>query len=362
MLGIHALNARDNWLVRWIFDEYARSEPEAFRREMQNEAAKIRELLLSRGVEYENLKSALTPTASGVQAAFLYDWWEHDGNYAVAFAHEFLPHLREELRTSVLIGDLHSIDGPMPTAALDQAVVSHRPGSINWNTQYAVYFSNLRPGDVTTLHEALGENPRYGGYIDASFTSGARDYLAATVVPHWVINGRKIIMSHGADEPIVGAEDPIGYDLPSHGYDVVSLIDSYHTLFMSYKIEATVAYQASDDRLLNLAAITGKLIDVETTDVFVHPDKLDKYLLLKDDKLRLMTRIGLQDVTVLELEAVIKTKLLQNYIYDFRFASDGTPLFAVSAEFEQPTGGLTRRLLALKHDTSSGAIALVTMY
>jgi hypothetical protein len=181
-------------------------------------------------------------------------------------------------------------------------------------------------------------------------------------VPHWVINGRRIILNHGADEPLVGAEDPVGYDLPSHGYDVVSLIDTYHTLFMSYKIEASVAYQASEDRLLNLAAITGELINIETTNVVVHPDKLDKYLLLKNDKLRLMTAIGLQDVTAAELEAVIKSKLLQNYIYDFRFAPDGTPLFAVSAEFERPTGGLTRRLLALKHDTSSGAIALVTMY
>ena len=75
-----------------------------------------------------------------------------------------------------------------------------------------------------------------------------------------------------------------------------------------------------------------------------------------------MTNIGLQDVAPDELASVVKTKLLQSYVYDLRFAADGTPLFAVAAEFEKPEGGLTRRLLALKHDQTQRVINLVTMY
>ncbi|MFC5009606.1 hypothetical protein [Nocardioides plantarum] len=57
-----------------------------------------------------------------------------------------------------------------------------------------------------------------------------------------------------------------------------------------------------------------------------------------------------------------QVKVAAQLHFDFHFAADGTPLFAASAEFEQPSGEITRRLLALKHDRSSGAIALVTTH
>jgi len=183
-----------------------------------------------------------------------------------------------------------------------------------------------------------------------------------TLPSTWIIYGRKILLDHGGDEPFVGNEDPVGFGLPKHGFEVVSLIDSYFTGFLSYKIEAVGAFQADDDRALNLAAITGELIDVETVDIVVPPDKLDKYLLVKEDKLRLMTNIGLQDVSPDELAGIIREKLLQSYIYEFRFAPDGTPLFAVSGEFVKPNGQTARRLMALKHDRERAAISLVSMY
>jgi len=233
---------------------------------------------------------------------------------------------------------------------------------VNWQTQYAAYFNNLRPGDLASIHESLSSEPRYMGYIDVSFASPVRNFLSRTITPGWVILGRKAILAHDNGEALVSDEDPVGFDLPGHGYDVVSLMDSYFTGFFTYKIEATDAPQAADDRILNLAAITGELIDIDSVNVMVQPDKVDKYLLRDENKLRLMTNIGLQDVTPEELASVVKTKLSQSYVYDLRFASDGTPLFAVAAEFEKPEGGLTRRLLALKHDQAQHAISLVTMY
>jgi hypothetical protein len=180
--------------------------------------------------------------------------------------------------------------------------------------------------------------------------------------PTWVINGRKVLMNHGGDDPFIGEEDPVGFGLSEFGFEVVSLIDPYYAGFLSYKIEASNAQQAEDDRILTLAAITGQVIDVKSVEVVVPQDKLDKYLLRDENKLRLMTNIGLRNVSAGDLAEIIKDKLLRNYIYDFRFAPDGTPLFAVAAEFEKPDGGLVRRLLALKHDRERAAISLVTMY
>jgi hypothetical protein len=363
VLGFHALNGRDNTLMPWIFFEFAKSDPQLFQRAMQEEAKQIRGLLASRGLGYEKLKSSLAPTSDGVQAVFLYDWWQDpSSNYAVAFAKKYLPSLRKDLRTSMLHGDLDDRQAAMPIPAMEAALVKSRPHSVNWHTQYAAYFNNLRLRDVARIHGLLSNEPRYTGYIDVSFASPVRNFLSRQITPGWVISGRKVILGHGGDDPVVSDEDPVGFNLPAYGYEVVSLVDTYFACFLSYKIEATDAQQAAEDRMLSLAAITGELIDTESANVLVHPNKLDQYLLRDENKLRLMANIGLQDVTPDGLASVVKTKLSQSYIYDLRFAENGTPLFAVAAEFEKPEGGLTRRLLALKHDQEQRVISLVTMY
>ncbi|WP_188436425.1 hypothetical protein [Microbacterium murale] len=363
MPDFHTLNARDNSLVHWIYSQFARSDASAFRTAIQTEAENLRGLLASRSVRYDDLKSALVPTRDGRQVVFLYDWLDDPSlNYAVAFAKLYLPHLRKTLRTSMLHGDLHDFGGPIPIQSLDNELVRSGPGALNWRTHYAVYFTNLRDDDVTTLHEALVEVPRYRGYIDVSREGPVRDYLDRTVAHEWVMTDDKILLDHGGDEPYVSDQDPVGFDLQAFGYQVVSVIDFYFAAFLSYKIEAQDAFQASEDRDLTLAAATGAWLDVDAASVVVPPEKLVKYLLRDEGKLRLMTSIGLQDVTADELAKIIKAKMSQSYLYDFRDAPDGASVFAVSAEFEKVDGGSVRRLLALKYDKGADAISLVSMY
>lgn len=363
VLGFHTLNARDNRLLDWIFREFAKSDPGDFRDAMQLEAQQIRALLASRGVDYAELKSALVPSPDGVQAVFFYDWLDDPAwNYAVAFAELYLPHLRPTLRTSVFQGDLFVSEQPLPIYHLEQSLVRAHAREVNWQTQFAVYFTNLRPGDIETLHAELSKSYRYTGYSDVSWSGPIRDVLAGCLPSMWVISRNKVMLSHGGDEPFVQSEEPVGFELERFGYEVVSLSDSYFAGFLSYKIEARSSAQAEYDRQLNLAAITGALVEVDKVPVVVPEEKLSKYLLKNEDKLRLMTSIGLETVTPARLSQLIREKLAASYIYDFRFAPDGTPLFAVSAEFSKPTDGRSRRLLALKYDPLVNGISLVSMY
>lgn len=366
MIGFHALNARDASYLHWIFSA-SDGDPAKFRDALQADGQFMRDQLLTRKVKYGELKSALVPSSDGKQIAFIYDWLEHPAfNYAVAFMELILPHLRDTLRTSVLSGDLLDfVEVDAPVVELERSLVRPSAGSTErteWRTQYCVYFSNLRPQDVDVLHEALSVDPRYGGYLDVTFGGAVRDYLAATLAPKWIIFERKVILTHGADEPWVSDEDPVGFDLPQKGYEVVSVIDSMQAGYLSYKIESLRARQSDEDRILTLAAVTGELVDVDGVEVYVDPRKVDQYLLRDDAKLRLMTSIGLQDVKADELASIVRDKLLRNYIYDLRLAQDGTPTFAVSAEFEKPNGDMARRLLALKYDPLEKRIALVSMY
>lgn len=361
MLGLHTLDARDNSLIDWIFAGFANGDVVRFREAMQLEAGRIRDLLREGGVNYDELKSALIPTREGQQVVLIYDWLDHpEWNYAVAFADLYLPHLREGLRTSVAQGDLLAENPPL--SLMESLLVRAREGRVEWRTQFAVYFNNLKPADVELLHRELSSDARYQGYIDVSEPSPFRDYLARCLPSMWVLNGRKVILTHGGDEPFLSDEDPVGFHFEEHGYQVVSLQDSYFYGFLSYKIESDTAGRAEQDRILTLAAHLGELIDIETVPIVVPPAKLESYLLVEPNKLRLMTAIGLRDVTPDQLADIIREKLMSNYVYDFKYAEEGTPLFAVSCNFVTADGHSARRLMALKYDVATSAISLVTMY
>jgi len=361
MTNLHALNGRDNSVLPWLWRN-ADGDPERFRADIQVSINHLTSLLSSRKVDYTSLKSTLIPPDGRRQVVFFYDWWEDDSwNYAVEFSKYWLPAIRATLRTSEKDGDL--LDLARPDDLLNQQIVRVDDVDIRWSTQFAVYFNNLNDADVATLHNSMMGTPRYRGYVDVTFSGPIRNYLAGMLTFGKIFHDGRVILSHGADEPFVSDEDPVGYPYTEYGLEVVSLLDSYFYAFLDYKIESDSASEFRTDVSLSLAAVTGEIIDLEDVEIFVHTNKLDKYLLVDVDKLRLMTSIGMATVTPEELANTILERLLENYVYDLKIAGDGlTPTFAVSAEFEKPDGAIARRLLALKYDSAQQHIALVSMY
>lgn len=362
-LEIHSLNARDNIFVPWLYGA-AGGDPRRFRELMQEQLRDLSALLSTRGVKYSSLKSALVPQSEGRQVVFLYEWFEHPPeNYAIAFAREWLPLLRRKMRTTMQSGDL--LAERRPDEEFESLVVRSDGLPINWSLQYAVYFSNFQLADIERFHAALKKLPRYRGYIDVTFASSVRDYLARCVTFSRIFSDSRIVVDHGPDEPVIGSEDPTGYPFEEFGYEVVRVIDTHAMTFLDYKIESDWTANSELDAKLSVAAVTGEEIDLDDTEVFVPPDKLDKYLLSAKhpDKRARMTGIGFAQITPEELEEVIRERLAMNYIFNLRMGQDGlTPSFSVPAEFEHQDGTPTRRLIALKWQAVERRISLVTMY
>jgi hypothetical protein len=357
--SIHAINARDSGLVSWLYD-IADQDPARFRSFILDELDKLSELLALRALSYEALKSALIPSREGRQVVFLYDWYEHKTNYAVAFTELWLPLIRKKAKFSTKSGDLLNL--PEFVEEFESVVVKARDEIFRWNTLYAVYFSNLSPSDVEVLHSGLCIDPRYRGYLDVTFGSEARDFMAETLTPGTIFFEGNVVLSHGGDEPIVGEEDPLGFPYGDYGFRLTSVIDSYFYPFLDYKIESYASRDSAEDAILSLAIATGEHVDPRFVPVFVHTDKVEKYLLRDENKLALMTSIGLQEVDADELGEIVADHLRSNYIYDMKLAADGTPTFAISAEFEAVDGRLVKRLVALKLDAAAGHVALVSLY
>ena len=360
-MNIHTFNARDNTLFPAVY-ELSGKDPAKFRsmvlREIEGLDARLRES----GVEYSELKSALIPSG-GRQVVFFYDWLGMTSNYAVAFAEGYLPLLGGELTTSVLAGDTHFREISQGAARFyAEGLIQPAAREVNWDTQYAVYFSNLSQQDADRIHLGLSKLSRYTGYVDVTHAGAARDGVAVSLPPRWVIRKGVIVSNHGPDGEPVDAIDLIGFEVSRFGFRMVSVVDHLYLGFLSYKVETDVFPWASGDREMTLAVAAGQSIAESDLSVHVPRDKLDKYLLSNPDKLLRMTEAGLADVTPEELSTIIKDKVQGTYIYGLKEASDGTPLFAVSAEFTSLDGGVTRRLIALKYDRANQRISLTTMY
>jgi len=177
--NVHSLNARDNGLLPWVFAR-SNNDPGHFRDNIQRDLDQLVTMLRSRQVAYSDLKSALVPPQDGRQVVFLYDWLNDPSwNYAVEFSKHWLPVLRKTLRTSVKDGDLLP---PYPAIRhLEHAVHRADNREVRWDTQYAVYFSNLKTSDIELLHTELLTVDRYRGYIDVTYSSLVRNYLARCI-------------------------------------------------------------------------------------------------------------------------------------------------------------------------------------
>jgi hypothetical protein len=230
-LEIHSLNARDNSLVPWLY-EAVDEDPTQFRDLIQSHLGEAHALLATKRVRYPKLKSALVPQSDGRQVVFFYEWLEHPPeNYAIAFSRAWLPLLRRNMRTTMQSGDL--LDN-RPDDYLDSMVVRSDESPINWAVQYAVYFNNFQTADIERFHEALKELPRYRGYVDVTFGSQVRDYMAGCLTFARIFNDSRIVVGHGPDEPRVGSQDPTGYPFEEFGYEIVSIIDDVALTFLDY--------------------------------------------------------------------------------------------------------------------------------
>ena len=357
--GFHLLNGRDNTVMQWVF-EHADGDPEEYRELMLSELGNVEQMLSTKSLSYGAFKSALVPPRDGFQIAFVFDWYAFGGFYGDEFSNWWLPLLRPNISSSAKHGDL--LSGGRPDELMDSEVHRATALEIDWGKQYAVYFNNLKLADVTRMHEGLMRCAQYRGYLDVTFASPIRNYLAGCLAPLGLLAGGVVLLDHGGDEPFIGNQNEIGYEFEKHDIRVVSFVSDYFAPFFTYKIERDDGPSFDPDVALSLAAVTGQAIDVRTARVVVPLEKLEKYLLVDESKLRLMRSIGLENVSANELADEIRHHLSMNYVYNLRFAADGTPTFAVSAEFEKPNGDLTRRLLALKYDSTANQISLVTMY
>jgi len=355
---ILTLDARTNIWLETTTDYFQMSNSQVFF-EIRNSVKRLREILLSKSVRYDELKPALTPNINRTERCFLFDWYlaDIDGDYGRTINDLMLPHLDRKSSKSVMVGDWLSHYPALKAVYLASVErgIQHSLVSAPPENTYFVYLNNLSEHQTSRLEEAFSEQPYYLGSVDMTYQSPLKSYLSRTLVRLYIQHGSTIITP---DPDAVGEADDIdlyGYGFKNAGFQVRSVPDWLFGQFLAYKIECPVLDEDTDGRFA-LNAMTPEPVALQGLEV-VLGDAKHNYL--RTHKAGSLRRSGLEALSAAEIACQVASKLQSNYMYCLARAEEGgTMKFNVTLENEW----IARYLCALEYKPDKGQLQLITLF
>lgn len=271
---------------------------------------------------------------------------------------------QNEERYSVLAGDL------IPTKSsinnVINKIITEELGfegfDLNQKDYYLYYVHNVSEKQSERLENIFKNTDFFIGMIDLTFHSDLKDYIA-------IISPLINILIRSMDKIYLPQGSPYTQFFDDTESLCVQEIEyKIFELLLSFKIETN--YESDDVRRLAVKSIKG--IDypqnMEDIKVFVHPDKVDKYLLVDDNKSAIMRKLGLGEIKSNDLAELIFEKLKYCYFYNLEFKEGKdfkVSMFSVVLElpYDKPEDHMDKlRKVQVGLKYADGRLQLVTMY
>jgi hypothetical protein len=332
------------------------------RREIQELHEKLLKILSSKGIKYENLRAALVPAMDRQEAAFIFDSTAFDSRLygREAFKH-ILPLLEPKATQSILHGDLFGEDQHLIVEILRESMVLSRSFTfIHSSSLYCVYINNLSNAAFQRLHQGLANCRAYLGYIPTTFWSRAKTYISLSVGSFVLKNGKTFIVAHENDRDDSENVNITFYPLEEFGYKVVSLQETYFSIFLAFKIERPSFKDFQIDTEFALNAISDEVALFKNFTVLLDEAK-HGYLINK--KLGKLKKAGLEAVDRDYIAALIQSQLSANYIYNLTYLDEHDVMkFNIMLEVRCSTGYPTRMTAVLEYLPAKQALRVITLH
>lgn len=313
------------------------------------------------GVSYDALGPALVPsTGNRHEMALLFNIDMIDsGFYGRAVAKKLLPHLGRNSTLSVLSGDIGLAPSTTRAIARLSGLV---PGMFDdWGQQYiyCVYLTNMSPSQREGMHNAFLAERSYLGYVPTTYKSHFRTVVSTMLPTAFIKHKGIVILDHGSDEPWVSNQNEIGYPFTNFGLEVVSVNSQLHSPLLSYKIQSELLPSYQDDVLISLNAISDEPMALDDFEV-VFPDGKFEYL-HRESKIGLLQLAGLDRLNDVELAAVIRAEINNDYIYRLQQNVDGTVQFNIVLELKRSGSPAVKLAVGLKYFPETSSLNFVTL-
>lgn len=363
MAGIHTLNARGNVMLPALREYFSLTDAQTFR-EIQRFHKDLLGILNAKGINYESLRSALTPQQTKHEAAFLFDEQRCDNKFipGVECADALFKLLDRKTTHSILGGDLVDDEDELARKLLGEAAVVAK--DLNFKHPcfcYVLYVNNLSNEAVKTIHNGLKAHDAYLGYVPCTYAGLAKTFISLSLVNLVVKHKNTVILGHEDDRPNSEDHNLHLHDYTALGLKIKSIQSMYFNTFLAYKIERMLLEDSDDDLEIALMSMSQEIAPLTDFTVLIEDDKFNKYL--KTKKRGKLERAGIAELTKAELEEAIRKKLRTNYLYNMEWVDEPThqlSKFNIVLEFPRAEGFPERLLVSLEYKPAEKVLRLLT--
>lgn len=357
---IFTLDARDNVFLEVMQDWFNLDEESIF--DNINSAFKeCVSLLDKKKVQYAELKNGLVPKADKNEIAFVFDRLNIESSwYGGDIFEHIVPLLEKQNVNSVLFGDFVGNDNlkeKLQTTFFNHLKVARQFTYQNHRQFCIVYINNLSDQAVINFNNGLCKYEPYVGYFDLTYASFLKTYLSTILSRHFLKAKSTIISSHEFNEDL----NVYGYPFEKYGFNCMTINTHLYDMFLSYKIEREVFPKFENDTTFSINAITKNVFNISDFEIKIEEPKLQYLLTNKADN---MERAGFTKFTLQEIEAIIKSKIQNNYIYNLCFLESSQTLkFNILIETIRADKDKPMKLLsALEYKPQEKILRLITMF
>ena len=363
MAAIHTLNARGNVVLPVLREHFSWTDARTFR-EIQRFHRGLLDILDAKGIDYNQLRTALTPQPTKREVAFLFDEERCDNEVipGVECADALFKLLDTDTTHSILGGDLIDDKDEIARKLLSEAAVVARDLNVSHPCFcYVLYVNNLSRNAVKTIHHGLKAHKAYLGYVPCTYASLAKTFISMSLTNLAIKHKNYVILGHEDDRP--NSED---YNLHLHDYTALglnlkSIQSSYFDTFLAYKIERMFLEESDDDLEIALRAMSEEAAPLADFNLLIEEAKFEYLQTVKLGKLR---RADIAELTKAELGEAIRKKLRSNYLYELEWVAEPThqlSKFNVVLEFPRADGYPERLLVALEYKPAEKVLRLITV-
>ena len=361
---IFTLEARGNIMLE-VVQSYFSLDSVQMLREISMSFSKMLEILKAKQIDYSSLKNALVPRPDRNEAAFVFDTTRIKSHwYGLDVFNHVLPSLDENAIHSILCGDLIGDNNLQDRLydAFNREVLLARSCTWSHSSQFfIVYINNLSAQMLSKLKAALSQYAGYVGWVDCYGPSFLKTYFSLTLCNSFLKSKRIIIQGHEDDRDDMEDVNMVGYPFDKYGYTCKSFQSMYNDLFLHYKIERAVYPGFESDTLFSLNAISSTIVPLNDCEVEIEDAKL-QYLHTK--KAGSMKKAGLLSLTREEVQAKIRERLADNYIFNMAYTEEhktmkfNTILNIVPADTKQ----LVKLTASLEYKPVEKRVRLITLF
>lgn len=343
---IHTLNNRGNVFLE-VMENTLNLNSNQMYTEINLMLEDIKNILSYKDIEYNNLRSILTPNVKKKELALIFNT-----TFSNLYGYDIFKKLSELLikitKCAILAGDC--IGDPPPKVTMTKSSKLYNKEFRPSDYFFVVYITNLTINMVDTLHHGLDLYKPYIGYIDTTHSSQFKSYLSIILCQEFLKYENTIIHNDEVD---------IFWPVEEFGYITKGITSYLYDIFLVYKIEAPVFFE--NDVKFALNSINSTQLSLNNLEVCLSRDKLEY---IKKKNIGGLNKAGLTEITKEELEVLIKSKISLNYIYNLEYQKENN-LLKFSIVVEMPTKNKdnnVRFLVGLKHHLGSESLEIVTFF